>query len=402
MALSVKAYLLILNSDQQEIRRFSIDDGASSNFDYLLTKIKTVFPAIRTKQLRLFWKDEDGELVTFSSDEELVEALGSIQGDVFRVYIRVREGQEDTQAENGQSPSDAEHVGVVCDGCDHGIFGTRFKCVVCPDYDLCMKCERKNLHKEHEMFRICTPRARPGCPGASFPFYFAPPSFAYHTPGCPPNHPPGFGPWGRGRGGHFRGGPWSGRGRCGGPRGRCGKAPEAKCEQHKEKTTDSNEVPVGPPFLHAMGEAIANFLGPMGIEVHTYADTEKDCCKGKCGCDHKEDRSEETATSQASTSQQPDNMDLDSQSTSSTPEKTEENPGTEDYVMVDKEKQKQTEKTDAATGTVPEPEDPLEVAIAQMQAMGFEDHDGWLSRLIVAKEYDIGKVLDAIQYNDKK
>lgn len=55
MALSVKAYLLVL-PDQQEIRRFSIDDGASSNYEYLLTKIKTVFPGIRNKPLRLFWK----------------------------------------------------------------------------------------------------------------------------------------------------------------------------------------------------------------------------------------------------------------------------------------------------------------------------------------------------------
>lgn len=173
--------------------------------------------------------------------------------------------------------SQPEHVGVVCDGCDHSIFGTRFKCVVCPDYDLCMKCERKGLHNEHEMIRICTPRVHPGCPGASFPFFFQPSMFGHHPPGCPPHHPPGFGPWGRGRGGHFRGGPFGGRGRCGGPRGRCGNAPNAKCEQHTETetTSGSQEVPVGPPFLHAMGEAIANFLGPMGVEVHTYADTEK-------------------------------------------------------------------------------------------------------------------------------
>lgn len=37
--------------------------------------------------------DDDGELVTFSSDEELVEALGSIQGEVFRVFIKVSVGQ---------------------------------------------------------------------------------------------------------------------------------------------------------------------------------------------------------------------------------------------------------------------------------------------------------------------
>ncbi|KAK3752581.1 hypothetical protein QZH41_006672 [Actinostola sp. cb2023] len=90
--------------------------------------------------------------------------------------------------------------------------------------------------------------------------------------------------------------------------------------------------------------------------------------------------------------------------------KTDGTAPTEDYVMIDKDKQKDTEateKSDAAMDTSAEdkpedkPEDPLEVAIAQMKAMGFHDHDGWLTHLIVAKEYDIGKVLDAIQYTDK-
>ena len=39
--------------------------------------------------LSISFKDEDGELVTFSSGEELVEALGSIDGEVFRIYVKV-------------------------------------------------------------------------------------------------------------------------------------------------------------------------------------------------------------------------------------------------------------------------------------------------------------------------
>lgn len=34
-------------------------------------------------------EDQDNELVTFSTGEELVEALGSIEGDVFRIYVKV-------------------------------------------------------------------------------------------------------------------------------------------------------------------------------------------------------------------------------------------------------------------------------------------------------------------------
>ena len=65
MSLSVKVYLNA-NTDQQEIRRFSIDEGASASFTYLLQKIESVFPSVRGKQLRLFWKG------TFSIESELL------------------------------------------------------------------------------------------------------------------------------------------------------------------------------------------------------------------------------------------------------------------------------------------------------------------------------------------
>lgn len=46
------------------------------------------------------------------------------------------------------------HSGVVCDGCDKKIFGFRYKCIQCVDYDLCRHCERKMLHENHLMVRI--------------------------------------------------------------------------------------------------------------------------------------------------------------------------------------------------------------------------------------------------------
>ena len=32
------------------------------------------------------------------------------------------------------------HNGVICDGCSESNIERRFKCTVCPDYDLCLKC----------------------------------------------------------------------------------------------------------------------------------------------------------------------------------------------------------------------------------------------------------------------
>lgn len=45
--------------------------------------------------------DADNEMITFSSDEELVEALGSFNGDVFRVYVKDEGEQDATQFDGG-------------------------------------------------------------------------------------------------------------------------------------------------------------------------------------------------------------------------------------------------------------------------------------------------------------
>ena len=41
-------------------------------------------------------------------------------------------------------------------------------------------------------------------------------------------------------------------------------------------------------------------------------------------------------------------------------------------------------------------------AVAQLQAMGFDDDDGWLTHLVEAKEGNINRVLDAIKLNQQQ
>jgi len=62
------------------------------------------------------------------------------------------------------------HFGVVCDGCQSQNFpGIRYKCSVCPDFDLCEACEKKGSHDpSHPLLKMTRP-ARPtgrGCPYA--------------------------------------------------------------------------------------------------------------------------------------------------------------------------------------------------------------------------------------------
>jgi len=69
---------------------------------------------------------------------------------------------------NPSSKGDEVHPGVVCDGCGSGISGIRYKCSVCPDYDLCQTCEAKGgVHEAtHPFLKIAKPlqSAGRGCP----------------------------------------------------------------------------------------------------------------------------------------------------------------------------------------------------------------------------------------------
>ena len=42
----------------------------------------------------------------------------------------------------------------MCDGCDQPGHGVRYRCLICDDYDLCVQCEGKGLHSEHDMAMI--------------------------------------------------------------------------------------------------------------------------------------------------------------------------------------------------------------------------------------------------------
>ncbi|XP_026733456.1 uncharacterized protein LOC113497886 [Trichoplusia ni] len=49
------------------------------------------------------------------------------------------------------------HDHIVCDSCRKPIFGFRYKCVTCEDYDLCAKCEMLEAHPQHFFVRVPKP-----------------------------------------------------------------------------------------------------------------------------------------------------------------------------------------------------------------------------------------------------
>lgn len=93
-----------------------------------------------------------------SSDEELQIALLETQGsEVRKFYLTVYSDYEQQGTQASTSEPGARHPGVTCDGCEKGVYGFRYKCIQCADYDLCMGCEAQSLHPEHCMLRIPVP-----------------------------------------------------------------------------------------------------------------------------------------------------------------------------------------------------------------------------------------------------
>jgi len=152
---NVSFKVFLKNKEEQEVRRFVIDKNVSTSFDYLVGKLRVIFPQIQASVFTVGWTDEDGDQVTITSDEELIIALTEMTGPLYKLTVTVKK--------TGQAPAESGeevvvHYGVTCDGCDlANITGPRYKCVVCDDYDLCGGCEAAGRHPGHNMMKITTP-----------------------------------------------------------------------------------------------------------------------------------------------------------------------------------------------------------------------------------------------------
>ncbi|XP_074148459.1 sequestosome-1 isoform X2 [Sminthopsis crassicaudata] len=152
--LTVKAYLMGKEEAAREIRRFILElpDGPGG-CDLLLQRVAQVFPALRPGGFQAYYRDEDRDLIAFSSDEELCMGMCYVKEGLFRIYIKEKKEckREHRPSSAQEAPSTVVHPNVICDGCNGPVVGNRFKCTICPDYDLCSSCESKGLHKEHNM-----------------------------------------------------------------------------------------------------------------------------------------------------------------------------------------------------------------------------------------------------------
>lgn len=178
--IQVKSYLfpeqvkptLAAVSDVEEIRRFnlSLDIGKSGLYHSLIDKIQQAYGALlpNKEEIRTYWQDDEDELIGFTSDSELQYAIDVIttlkmgtpyeKNIVFKVFVaRKSAPNRSQQSQERKWECPQIHFGVVCDNCEGSVIGIRYKCSVCPDFDLCEECNGKNVHKEHAMNKIARP-----------------------------------------------------------------------------------------------------------------------------------------------------------------------------------------------------------------------------------------------------
>ncbi|XP_043346861.1 sequestosome-1 isoform X5 [Dermochelys coriacea] len=417
-ALTVKAFLLGKEEAVREIRRFALEPPA--RYPDLRDKVGEIFPGLLragaapgTFQLHykvyqsLSSPDEDGDMIAFSSDEELKMALPYVKDGIFRIYIKEKKEcrREHRSQCNQERPPNVVHPNVICDGCEGPVWFPRGRWL------------RKMRHGV--------------------------PSFAWmHGWGHPGPDTP-----------------------CGNSEQDTGQAQASAAPQNpdpEQEAFNSQSQDHNVTFLKNVGESVAAMLSPLGIEVDI--DVEHGGQKSKvippCPSSQKSDSepggsatsqngqpkpegSKEPVTEKEdSITDQMQEMVIEPPSTHMedsnflSQEQGESNSsgsagGDEDWTHLS------SKEVDPSTGElqslqIPETQgpsslDPFQVpprpgptglreaalyphlppeadprlieSLSQMLSMGFSDDGGWLTRLLQAKKCDIGAALDTIQYS---
>ncbi|XP_068018586.1 sequestosome-1 isoform X2 [Melanerpes formicivorus] len=410
-ALTVKAYLLGKEDAAREIRRFSLPPPAryQAIHDRVAELFQGLLRAGPPAAFRMHYRDEDGDLVAFSTDEELEMAMPYVQDGVFRVYVKEKkECRREHRSQCGQEPPrDMVHPNVICDGCEGPVVGARFKCTVCPDYDLCSSCEGKGIHKEHNMVVFQSPLLNPfewlprgrwlrkmrhGVP--PFPWMHC---WGYPGPAAPCQNPeqaqtsaaPSSQPAAEGIEVDIdveHGGQRS-------------KVTPASPNQEKSTAEPSSSTPNQTKADWNSTDAVT--------EVHGVAEQIQDMVIDPVPTQMEDDnfQSQEHSESSSSSGGEEDWTHLSSKEVDpSTGElqslQMPDGPSSLDVSQESPQPGPTGLREAALYPHLPPEADPrLIESLSQMLSMGFSDEGGWLTRLLQTKNCDIGAALDAIQYS---
>ena len=441
--LTVKA-IFIRPGRPDEIRRFAVDEGVSTSYDYLSRKVGQVYQGLSNTSLS--WKDADGDLIVFSSDDELMEALGFVTDAMFRIYIR----NDGTSGDSNNTTDGTVHPGIICDGCEKGVIGVRYKCLVCPDYDLCGSCEGRGTHADHHMIKMGKAE-EPGWTQSGFggqgPPFGCPP-FRCPETGRPPMHI-------RNMVCQFLKQMAAGKNdeECKGCDKRCG---QKDCGESTEEKKVGNDKKPGTrtedsykegeccgkgkgntpeDYLKAVGEQMATMLKSLGRPIDTEQEVENEGSRRRCGgggphgpWNHGGRGGEAGGQGPLWArwfQQQPWSQDMSAFQTeapdtekpaakSAKPAaRSRGSPLDPEWTLLNKDNDSMDVESSASPPEGSQQRAPsasvypslspqssnsrVQQAVDHLKSMGFRDDGGWLTQLAESREGDINKVLDALR-----
>jgi sequestosome 1 len=401
----IKVYYIKKDQQQPEIRRLAIDISPENDaFNELQTKIASFQSDYQLKDFTLQYNDEENERITFSSNDELRAAI-ALNKDANTLKVFATLNQPIAQPQQEDTTNKECHVGVRCDGCQGPVIGFRYKCFVCPDYDLCEKCSSAGIHSEHNMIKITKPGNfhHPGPhhhPAGPHQHLHGPPHHPHfhgrrrrHTPPTPaPSVPnPDFiqqvqaqiPQWlpNRESAGHIR----------------------THIEQHLNslKTNAHPHMQNSKQYLESVGQYLQKALSPFGIDCDFHVDEQKPPTT-----------EEQPGTTTTTTEEQPETTITTTTTTTEEVTTTDTVPTSEPDALPKypdlSEDNNDNNNQEQITGVLAPPieeeftqiTNPLESNIdncmERMKAMGFIDTNSALRELVRSKQGDINAVLDAI------
>ena len=154
MFVTVKAVICDANGQESQVRKFVIDKQICTSFGYLVNKLEQLIPELADHKFDITWRDEENDMITMLNDEELTVALLEGKKDYLNIFVTKKRMNT---AKNNMNKEGDVHYGVKCDSCLAAIKGSRYKCLVCPDFDLCLSCEMAGKHNMHKMVRLFKP-----------------------------------------------------------------------------------------------------------------------------------------------------------------------------------------------------------------------------------------------------
>ncbi|KAH8274072.1 hypothetical protein KR044_009872 [Drosophila immigrans] len=114
-------------------------------------------------EIRTYWIDADSDEIEIVNQNDYDIFLSKCEKNMHMQISgaseeKVETKQEPTAAPSADDPSNfIIHDGVECDGCGTlPMIGFRYKCVQCPNFDLCQNCEAGHKHPNHLMVRMPT------------------------------------------------------------------------------------------------------------------------------------------------------------------------------------------------------------------------------------------------------